>query len=167
MPYLSYSHDEHKIDPAWGFVVDSWRPSQLRARAVILSQTAEYALRAVLYLAEHADQDPVPVETIAEALSLPRNYLSKTLHLLAKRGILSSSRGPGGGFGLAVPAAELSLRSVVEPFDDLERRRQCLLGRRECSDSTACGAHHRWKEVADHVTSFFRETTVEDLIEDD
>ena len=64
-------------------------------------------------------------------------------------------------------AAELSLSSVVEPFDDLERRRQCLLGRRECSDSTPCGAHHRWKEVADHVTCFFRETTVEDLIEDD
>lgn len=131
---------------------------------MILSQTAEYALRAVLYLAEQAEEDPVPVETMAEALSLPRNYLSKTLHLLAKRGVLSSSRGPGGGFGLAVPAAELSLLSVVEPFDDLERRRQCLLGRRECSDLTPCVAHHRWKEVADHVTCFFRETTVEDLL---
>jgi len=134
---------------------------------VILSQTAEYALRAVLYLAQYSDEDPIPVETIAEALSLPRNYLSKTLHLLAKRGLLSSSRGPGGGFGLAVPAADLSLLSVVEPFDDLDRRSQCLLGRQECSGRTPCGAHDRWTEVADHVTRFFRETTVKDLIEDD
>jgi Rrf2 family protein len=132
----------------------------------MLSQTAEYALRAVLYLAEHPDQDPVPVETIAAALGLPRNYLSKTLHLLVKRGILASSRGPGGGFSLAVPAEELSLLSVVEPFVDLERRRRCLLGRQECSDRAPCGAHHRWKEVADHITRFFRDTTVEDLIQD-
>ncbi len=130
----------------------------------MISQTAEYALRAVLYLAQHQNGDPVPVETIAEDLALPRNYLSKTLHLLAKRGILSSVRGPRGGFELAVPGDALSLLEVVELFDDMERRGQCLLGRRECSDQTPCAAHHRWTELAGRVSAFFRETTVDDLI---
>lgn len=130
----------------------------------MISQTAEYALRAVLYLAMEQNGEPVSVETIADQLSMPRNYLSKTLHTLAKRGILTSARGPRGGFELAVPGGELSLFEVVEPFDDLERRRQCLLGRPECSDHAPCAAHHRWKALAESVSSFFRETTVEDLI---
>lgn len=130
----------------------------------MISQTAEYALRAVLYLAAEKNGDPVPVETIADRLSMPRNYLSKTLHTLAKRGILTSARGPRGGFELAVPGSELSLFEVIEPFDDLERRGQCLLGRPECSDRTPCAAHHRWQALAQSVSGFFRETTVEDLV---
>ena len=130
----------------------------------MISQTGEYALRAVLYLAQHQEGDPVSVETIAEELSMPRNYLSKTLHLLAKRGILASARGPRGGFELAIPSNRLSLFEIVEPFDDLEGRGQCLLGRPECSDQTPCAAHHRWKDLAWRVSTFFRETTVDDLI---
>lgn len=130
----------------------------------MISQTGEYALRAVLYLAEHQEGDPISVETIAEELSMPRNYLSKTLHLLAKRGILASARGPHGGFELAVPSDRLSLLEIIEPFDNLEGRRQCLLGRPECSDETPCAAHHRWRDLAQRVSSFFRETTVGDLI---
>jgi len=130
----------------------------------LISQTGEYALRAVLYLAQHQDGDPVSVETIAEELSMPRNYLSKTLHQLAKRGILASARGPRGGFELAVPSDRLSLLEIIEPFDDLEGRGQCLLGRPECSDQTPCAAHHRWRDLAQRVSTFFRETTVDDLI---
>ncbi len=130
----------------------------------MISQTGEYALRAVLYLALHQKGDPVSVETIADDLSMPRNYLSKTLHLLAKRGILTSARGPRGGFELAVPSDRLSLFEIVEPFDDLEGRGQCLLGRPECSDQTPCAAHHRWKDLAQRVSAFFHETTVDDLI---
>lgn len=130
----------------------------------MISQTAEYALRAVLYLAQRQNGDPISVETIAEDLSMPRNYLSKTLHLLAKRGILASARGPRGGFELAVPSERLSLFEIIEPFDDLEGRGQCLLGRPECSDQTPCAAHHRWKDLARRVSTFFRETSVDDLI---
>lgn len=134
----------------------------------MLSQTAEYALRAVLFLAGHEeDGRPVPVDRISEALDLPRNYLSKILHALAKRDVLASTRGPHGGFALATPAEELPLITVIEPFDPIEERRQCLLGRSRCSDRAPCPAHARWKEVAEGVASFFRETTVADLLEEE
>ncbi len=132
----------------------------------MLSQTAEYALKAVLHLAERADEQPITVDSIADALSIPRNYLSKIFHTLAKRDLLTSSRGPGGGFALAVPPQELSLLAVVEPFDQLERRAECLLGRPRCSDRNPCAAHGRWKELNDLVTAFFRQTTVYDLVRD-
>ncbi len=131
----------------------------------MLSQTAEYALRAVLFIAER-ENGPIRVGDVAEGLGIPQNYLSKILHTLARSGVLNSTRGVHGGFQLAVPADELSLFTVVTPFDQLDQRRQCLLGRSQCSDRTACAAHHRWKEVADAVSDFFNTTTVADLIGD-
>ena len=130
----------------------------------ILSQTADYALRAVLYVAEQAEDEPVQVAKMAEALRIPQNYLSKILHQLARTGVLSSTRGKAGGFQLAVPADRLRLITVIAPFDRFEQRRQCLLGRPECSDRTACAAHGRWKHVADTLVAFFRETSVADLV---
>lgn len=130
---------------------------------MLLSQTGEYALRAVLYLAEHGADRAVQVGEMARALGLPQNYLSKTLHQLARAGVLASTRGKAGGFRLAVPPERLVLHRVVAPFGDVEERRRCLLGRTQCSDRHACAAHTRWKEVAERVSTFFRETTVADL----
>jgi Rrf2 family transcriptional regulator, iron-sulfur cluster assembly transcription factor len=132
----------------------------------MLSNTGEYALRAVIYLAEHEGEGPVRVEDVAAALAVPRNYLSKILHALVKRGILSSLRGPRGGFELAVPSTLVSLYDVVEPFGDLEARRTCLLGRHECSDAQPCAVHDRWRGVATEVALFFRETKLADVVED-
>jgi len=129
----------------------------------MLSQTGEYALRAALYLAEHGADRVVQVSEMARSLGLPQNYLSKTLHQLVRAGVLASTRGKAGGFRLAVAPEHLSLHRVVAPFGDVEERRRCLLGRAQCSDRHACAAHTRWKEVAERVSTFFRETTLADL----
>ncbi len=127
----------------------------------MLSDTAEYALRAVLFIADSSGS--VSVELVADSLGMPRNYLSKTLNQLAKTGILSSQRGPHGGFRLAVPPEQLMLLQIVEPFDDVGLRR-CLLGRKACSDLTPCPAHAQWKAVADQIAGFFGRTSVADLL---
>lgn len=132
----------------------------------MLSDTAEYALRAVLYIADNQDEGMVRVEPLAEALRVPRNYLSKTLYALTKAGVLTSMRGPRGGFALTVPADEMTLYQVVEVFDTIEAKRTCLLGRKQCNDANPCPAHHRWKGIADQIAEFFRSTTVGDLIRD-
>ena len=129
----------------------------------MLSQTAEYALRAVLYLAEQPHARPVRVEEIGGALDIPANYLSKTLATLVRSGVLASLRGPHGGFRLAVAPRDLPLLRVVAPFDDIGARRHCLLGNAECSDRSACSAHQAWKETSARVERFFRETTVADV----
>ncbi|HJQ67201.1 MAG TPA: Rrf2 family transcriptional regulator [Gemmatimonadales bacterium] len=129
----------------------------------MLSQTAEYALRAVLYIAQHGDR-LVQVGEMAQALRIPRNYLSKIVHVLARDGVLESTRGKAGGFRLAKAPDRLHVVQVVSPFDRLDEVRHCLLGRPQCSDRTACAAHTRWKEVAERVAEFFRETTVAELL---
>lgn len=129
----------------------------------MLSQTAEYALRAVLHLARVGERGPVRVDDIARALDVPRNYLSKILHVLARAGVLESTRGPHGGFELAHPAADLTLADVVEEFDRLQERGACLLGGTRCNERDPCAAHDRWREVAGTVRRFFRDTTVAEL----
>jgi Rrf2 family protein len=132
----------------------------------MLSQSAAYALRAVVLLArEDPSRGPVPVDRIAGALGAPRNYLSKVLHVLAGSGVVASKRGPGGGFALAVPAAELALARVVAPFEPIEDRGLCLLGRGRCSDETPCEAHALWSPLADEVRGFFERVTVADLLD--
>ena len=131
-----------------------------------ISGTSQYAIRAVVYVATHGVDEPVRVGPIAKALDVPQNYLSKTLHQLARAGVLRSVRGPRGGFQLAVPPSRLTLARVTEPFDEVGER-HCLLGRAQCGDRYPCAAHARWGAVSDSLQAFFRNTTIADLIVDD
>lgn len=128
---------------------------------MVLPQTAEYALRAVLHIARH--ECSMRVGEIATAVGVPHNYLSKTLHQLARAGVLASARGPAGGFRLAVAPAELTLEQVVSPFGSRSRRR-CLLGGGVCGEMPECAAHTRWAPVGSQVREFFSATTVADLL---
>ena len=129
----------------------------------MISSTAEYALRAALYLARFGGTGPVRVEEIADALAVPRNYLSKVLGVLARRGLLRSLRGPHGGFELAVPASSLSLGDVVGAFVETETRPSCLLGGAACVNECGCPVRERWEWVAGEYAAFFRETCVQDV----
>jgi Rrf2 family protein len=130
----------------------------------MLSDTAEYALRAVLFIAQRSAPPLVRADQVADALGVPRNYLSKILNTLAKRRVLLSTRGPQGGFRLARSPDSIPILRVIEPFDSIRTGRTCILGRPQCNDRNPCPAHELWKGISDQVTSFFRNTTVGDLL---
>ena len=130
---------------------------------MILPQTAEYALRAVIHLASRGTDGGARAHTLADVAGVPRNYLAKTLHVLARAGVLRSTRGPLGGFQLARPASETTVAQVVAPFVDTVGRR-CLLQDRPCSADTACEVHVRWSPVARELHAFFERTTIADLV---
>ena len=128
-----------------------------------LPQTAEYALRAVCYIAEHEHAGPVPVPAIAGSLGAPRNYLSKTLHQLGALGVLRSVRGAQGGYRLGMAPDRLYLATIVEPFL-VPHEHRCIMGRTRCRDDLPCGAHARWKVVKETASAFFAQLTVADLL---
>ena len=130
---------------------------------MILSQTAVYALKAVMHLAEHRGEDPVRVDDIAQALGVPRNYLSKILHVLAREGLLQSTRGPRGGFVLIADPAETFLADIIGHFDDITAASGCLLGQARCSDENPCAAHAKWRDLSASVRAFLAQTKLEDL----
>lgn len=126
----------------------------------MLNQSAEYALRVTVRLAHLPFDSWAQAADLADELQLPANYLSKLLHQLVAAGILQSRRGRGGGFRLMRAASGLTLGEVVAPFDSPKRYRECFLGGKRCSASTACEVHDAWKPIADRMTAFLSKTTV-------
>ena len=130
----------------------------------LISKTAEYGLRAVIHIAGDGTSKPARANDIALALGVPANYLSKILHSLARAGLLTSERGPRGGFRLAVLPEELRLAAIIEPLDPELLHPVCLLGNAECGGQETCSVHEHWKQVREPLLAFFAETTVADVL---
>ena len=130
--------------------------------AYVLSQTVEYALRATLYVARTAPES-ARLPEIAAAIHAPPRYLAKILGQLARAGILTSARGPTGGFRLAPRRERASLSSIIAVFEEQERRR-CLLGHGVCGQNPACAVHEKWAPIAQSSADFFARTTIGDLV---
>ena len=130
----------------------------------MISRTAEYALRAVLYLARVEDRRPVPVDDIAAALGAPRNYLSKTLNELARMEVVSSMRGPAGGFWLRADPETLTVAELTARFDETRTTGMCLLGGRPCDEARPCGAHQLWSAAQEAARASISRLTIAELV---
>jgi len=114
----------------------------------MLSRTVGYAVRAVIVLARHHGHGSVSADTIASLLGVPRNYLSKTLTVLARRGIVTGARGPGGGFSLAISPDVLTVADVVDAFSDTTPSgARCLIRDAACDPAHPCSAHRQWTQI--------------------
>ena len=87
---------------------------------MIFSKPWTYAIRALLYLAEHRNEGPILSTTIAQEEGIPAPYLVKILGILNSAKIVSSTRGPGGGFSLQMDPKRLPLMKVVLLFDSID-----------------------------------------------
>jgi Rrf2 family protein len=134
-------------------------PSQ---RSPLLSVTSEYALRAILVLAQDPTR-PMRADEIAAAIGAPRNYLAKTLNSLAKAKITTSTRGPLGGFMLAVSSETLTVGDIAAVFDPTVPRRRCLLRDQPCDPENPCSAHTRWADVSEAARQAML-TTIAELL---
>jgi Rrf2 family protein len=128
----------------------------------MFSQTVEYALRAVVYLADQAPE-PRTTEQIAAATRVPRAYLSKVLQSLGRGGIVHSQRGIGGGMTLVKPAAELSILEVANAVEPLQRIRSCPLGL-AAHGVRLCPLHRRLDDALALVERAFAKTTLEEIV---
>lgn len=113
---------------------------------MIHSPTCQHALRALIYLAEKNAPGPVLVREIAEAADVPQPSLAKILHSLRGRGLVRSTKGPGGGYQLARPGDQVRVLDVIEAVDGrIELDSVCVLGLDTCSDEAPCALHDVWK----------------------
>lgn len=130
-----------------------------------LSNTADYALRAVVMLAQTSGAGVLHADEIARATGTPRNYMAKVLNALAKAGVVSSARGPAGGFTLASAPEMITLAQVIEIFDQPHRHTRCLLGNGPCRTTEPCAAHRTWNAVMLRRREPLLGTTISDLLE--
>ncbi|NUO18888.1 Rrf2 family transcriptional regulator [bacterium] len=131
---------------------------------MLLSRPTTYAVRALLYLAKQDSAVPILAPTIAKEEHLPAPFLAKLLRTLAEAKILTSNRGPGGGYKLAKSPEQISLQDVSVLFDGLTLANECLLGYGRCSDTTPCPVHKLWGPRKTYMQEFLRETTIASLL---
>ncbi len=130
----------------------------------MLSQTVEYALRAVVYLAKRTGV-PSRTSDIALQTKVPQAYLSKVLQSLRKKGIVESHRGGGGGVSLSADPEELTVWDVVQAVDPMCRITTCPLGLKEHGENL-CPLHKRMDAAIGVVEEAFRESTVAEILAD-
>jgi Rrf2 family protein len=128
----------------------------------MISQTVEYALRAVVYLAGQAPGART-TEQVAAATRVPRAYLSKVLQGLVRAGVVHSQRGVGGGMALVKPPAELTILEVVNAVEPLGRIRRCPLGLAS-HGANLCPLHRRLDDALATVEDAFRRTTLAEVL---
>ena len=113
---------------------------------MIHSPTSQHAVRALIYLAEKEDMGPILVRNIADAADVPRQSLAKILHGLRNKGLVKSTKGPGGGYELFRPANTIKLIEILEAVDGLlNLNSTCILGLDSCNDQQPCALHDYWK----------------------
>lgn len=133
----------------------------------MFSATTEYALRAMVLLADLPPGQSRSGGEISRRASVPPNYLSKILYTLKNAGLLETARGTGGGYRLKRSADKLLLVEIAEIFDGPRARLGCILGKHlECSDDRPCSAHTRWREIRKRYVAFMEETTLAQIAGD-
>jgi len=129
---------------------------------MIHSPTCQHALRALIYLAHKNSSRPVLVREIAEAAEVPKQSLAKILHGLRNKGLVRSTKGPGGGYQLARPGWEMRVIEVIEAIDGrVDMNADCILGLDHCSDQAPCALHDYWKRFREQYYSTISEMTLE------
>lgn len=128
----------------------------------MFSQTVEYALRAVVFLADRAP-DACTTDQISAATQVPKPYLSKVLQNLNRNEIVKTQRGIGGGVTLARTPDQLTILEVVNAVEPIERIAVCPLGLKS-HGKNLCPLHRRMDDALAQVEKSFQETTLAELL---
>lgn len=130
----------------------------------MLSNAAKYAIRSILYLAIHTDRkNKIGVKKIAEELSTPQPFLAKLLQQLSKSKLVSSTKGPNGGFFLSEANQQNSIWDIVENIDGTVKFEECFLGLKKCEDKNPCPVHRMAVPFKQKILSSFKDKTIDEF----
>ena len=128
-----------------------------------VSQTAQYALRAMMALAALRPGETIPARDLSRSTGIPSAYLSKIMRRLAAAGLLRARKGHGGGFRLSRGLSRIKLRDVIEAAGGALERDVCIFGGGRCDPQAPCPLHDSWSELNEAFHTWARRTTLQDL----
>lgn len=128
-----------------------------------LTTKGRYAVTAMLDLALHADQRPVSLADISRRQEISLSYLEQLFARLRRAELVKSVRGPGGGYLLAVPAAQVSVAEVIDAVNESVDATRCQ-GLSDCQKGDICLTHHLWCELSQEIHGFLNGITLNDLV---
>ncbi|SMC54488.1 transcriptional regulator, BadM/Rrf2 family [Cellulophaga tyrosinoxydans] len=134
---------------------------------VMLSISTKYAIKAVLYLAVNSTVDKkILAKEISAPTGVPKAYLSKILQELSRHDIISSVKGPNGGFYLTAENQQTSLIKIVDLIDGEHRLKSCILSIQNCNSDHPCPLHNMVGNTKSRFISKLETTSIHDLVND-
>ncbi|MDF1629149.1 MAG: Fe-S cluster assembly transcriptional regulator IscR [Alcanivoracaceae bacterium] len=128
-----------------------------------LTTKGRYAVTAMLDLALHAENGPVSLADISERQGISISYLEQLFAKLRRRELVTSVRGPGGGYQLCAAAQSISVASVIDAVDESVDATRCG-GQGDCHEGEVCLTHHLWTDLSDRIHQFLSGITLGDLL---
>ena len=128
-----------------------------------LSTRSRLGVIAMLYLADN-DRNPVNAGTLSRELQVSVSYLEQLFAKLRRNDIVSSTRGPGGGYRLAKPASEISIAEIICSVDENVDVTRCK-GQGNCQDGSKCLTHELWTNLSDRLHEFLSDITLAQFVE--
>ena len=134
----------------------------------MFSKATEYALRATIYIAQKGkDEQKLGIEEIAKAIDSPKSFTAKIMQSLTRGNtLISSVRGPGGGFYITEKARNLPVRAVIRAMGEDEVLTRCVMGLKQCSERTPCPMHAQYRVIKNQLIELFETKTIRDVAED-
>ncbi|MBT8179695.1 MAG: Rrf2 family transcriptional regulator [Eudoraea sp.] len=133
----------------------------------MLSNSSKYALKAVIYLTLHTDDTrKMTVKEISSHIQVPQAYVAKLLQDLSKRDLISSTRGPKGGFYVNETNKSLPISSIVYAVEGRKQFSSCLLGLEDCDEEKPCPVHHRIVSSRSRFLEVLEKTSIAQLAGD-
>jgi len=130
---------------------------------MLLSQTAEYALRSMAWLATAPEGGPVRASDLSLATGIPNHYLSKVLRRLVLANLLNSQKGQGGGFCLARPPEDISFIEILAAVDAYPAEQRCAFGWGQCDSEDPCPLHDSWSYLKDQIRDWAAGTSLKEI----
>ena len=128
-----------------------------------LTTKGRYAVTAMLDLAIHARLEPVSLADISERQSISISYLEQLFAKLRKSGLVSSVRGPGGGYQLAHHGGDIYIAQIIDAVDELVDATRCN-GQGDCQQGMMCLTHELWSDLSVQIHTFLASISLEELV---
>ncbi len=134
--------------------------------SIIFSRQCEYALQATSYLALQPVGRMTSIKELTRKLGIPYHFLGKILQDLTYKGLLTSQKGPTGGFALAMPANEITLFHIIDAVDGNDFLHKCVMGFPECSGKNPCAVHEKWGGLRDGIYAMLVSKNIAQIAKD-
>ncbi|MCC4265336.1 Fe-S cluster assembly transcriptional regulator IscR [Oceanimonas baumannii] len=128
-----------------------------------LTSKGRYAVTAMLDVALHANDGPVSLADISERQGISLSYLEQLFSRLRKQGLVSSVRGPGGGYLLGLEAGDISVGAVIAAVDESVDATKCQ-GKGDCQSGNQCLTHSLWCALSERISNFLDAITLAELV---
>ena len=130
-----------------------------------LSTKGRYGTRMMLDLALHSNNGPVLLKDIAERQGISEKYLGHLIAPLKAAGLINSTRGAHGGYMLAKPPAEITLKEVIEALEGSLSLAECINAPRVCDRVKLCVTRDILEEMGEKMAGVLKSTTLENMVE--